>query len=37
MRMLHALVEGKATAQEMAEVAKKQLRKKIPELELGDL
>ena len=32
--MLHALVEGKATAQEMAELAKKQLRKKIPELEL---
>ena len=33
--MLHALVEGKATAQEMAELAKKQLRKKIPELELA--
>jgi transposase len=33
--MLHALVEGKATAQEMAELAKKQLRKKIPERELA--
>src|SRR3984893_13819882 len=33
--MLHALVEGKATAQEMAELAKKQLRKKIPELEVA--
>jgi len=33
--MLRALVEGKATAQEMAELAKKQLRKKIPELELA--
>jgi transposase len=33
--MLHALVEGKATVQEMAELAKKQLRKKIPELELA--
>ena len=33
--MLHTLVEGKATAQEMAELAKKQLRKKIPELELA--
>jgi transposase len=33
--MLHALVEGKATAQEMAELAKKQLRKKISELELS--
>jgi transposase len=33
--MLHAHVEGKATAQEMAELAKKQLRKKIPELELA--
>jgi transposase len=33
--MLHALVEGKATAREMAELAKKQLRKKIPELELA--
>ena len=33
--MLHALVEGKATALEMAELAKKQLRKKIPELELA--
>ncbi len=33
--MLHALVDGKATAQEMAELAKKQLRKKIPELELA--
>jgi transposase len=33
--MLHALVEGKATTQEMAELAKKQLRKKIPELVLA--
>jgi transposase len=33
--MLQALVEGKATAQEMADLAKKQLRKKIPELELA--
>src|SRR6267154_3169872 len=33
--MLQALVEGKATAQEMAELAKKQLRKKIPELKLA--
>jgi transposase len=33
--MLRALVEGKATPQEMAELAKKQLRKKIPELELA--
>ena len=33
--MLHALVEGKATAQEMAGLAKKQLRKKIPELQLA--
>ncbi len=33
--MLQALVEGKATPQEMAELAKKQLRKKIPELELA--
>src|SRR5262252_9156340 len=31
--MLHALVEGKATAQEMAELAKGLLRKKIPQLE----
>ena len=29
--MLEALVEGKATAQEMAELAKRKLRKKIPE------
>ena len=33
--MLEALVEGKTTPQEMAELAKKQLRKKIPELELA--
>jgi transposase len=33
--MLQALVEGKATPQEMAELAKKQMRKKIPELELA--
>jgi transposase len=33
--MLEALAEGKATAQEMAELAKRRLRKKIPELELA--
>src|SRR6516164_6169603 len=33
--MLHALVEGKATSQEMAELAKRTLRNKIPELELA--
>lgn len=33
--MLRALVEGKATAREMAELAKRQMRKKIPELELA--
>ena len=33
--MLQALVEGKATPQEMAELAKGVLRKKIPELELA--
>jgi len=33
--MLHALVEGKATPQEMAELAKGRLRNKIPELELA--
>ena len=33
--MLHALVEGKATSQEMAELAKRRLRNKIPELELA--
>src|SRR5712671_6153070 len=33
--MLQALVAGQATPQEMAELAKKQLRKKIPELELA--
>jgi transposase len=33
--MLQALVEGKATPQEMAELAKRRLRKKIPELELA--
>ena len=32
--MLHALVEGKATPQEMAELAKRRLHNKIPELEL---
>jgi len=31
--MLRALVEGKATPQEMAELAKRKLRQKIPELE----
>ena len=33
--MLHALVEGKATAPEMAQLAKRQMRKKIPELEMA--
>src|SRR5205809_2890465 len=33
--MLEALVEGKATPQEMAELAKGRLRQKIPELELA--
>jgi transposase len=33
--MLRALIEGKATVQEMAELAKKKLRSKIPELELA--
>jgi len=33
--MLQALVEGKATPREMAELAKRKLRKKIPELELA--
>jgi len=33
--MLRALIEGKANPKEMAELAKKQLRKKIPELELA--
>ena len=33
--MLQALIEGKATPQEMAELAKRQMRKKIPELELA--
>jgi transposase len=33
--MLQALVEGKATPHEMAELAKRQMRKKIPELELA--
>ena len=32
--MLRALIEGKATPQEMAELAKGLLRKKIPELQL---
>ena len=33
--MLRALIEGKATAQEMAELAKRKLRSKIPQLELA--
>ncbi len=33
--MLRALIEGKATPQEMAELAKGLLRKKIPELQLA--
>jgi len=33
--MLQALAEGKATAPQMAQLAKKQLRKKIPELQLA--
>jgi hypothetical protein len=33
--MLRALIEGKATPQEMAELAKRKLRNKIPELELA--
>jgi transposase len=33
--MLRALIEGKATPQEMAELAKRLLRKKIPELQLA--
>jgi transposase len=33
--MLQALVEGQATPQEMAQLARKQMRKKIPELELA--
>jgi transposase len=33
--MLRALIEGKATPQEMAELAKRRLRNKIPELELA--
>jgi transposase len=33
--MLQALVEGQATPHEMAELAKRQMRKKIPELELA--
>lgn len=35
LEMLQALVEGKATPREMAELAKRKLRKKIPELELA--
>jgi len=35
LRMLQALVAGQATPQEMAELAKKQMRKKIPALELA--
>jgi transposase len=33
--MLRALIEGKATPQEMAELAKRKLRNKIPQLELA--
>lgn len=33
--MLRALIQGKSTPQEMAELAKKKLRSKIPELELA--
>jgi len=33
--ILEALAEGKATPQEMAELAKRRLRSKIPELELA--
>src|SRR5262250_2181305 len=33
--MLQALIEGKATPQEMADLAKKKLRSKIPQLELA--
>jgi transposase len=33
--MLHALIEGKATPQEMAGLAKRRLRNKIPQLELA--
>jgi transposase len=33
--MLRALIEGKATPQEMAELAKRKLRSKIPQLQLG--
>jgi len=33
--MLQALAQGRATPQEMAQLAKKQLRKKLPELELA--
>ena len=33
--ILRALVDGKATPQEMAQLAKKKLRSKIPELELA--
>jgi transposase len=35
MAMLHALVEGTATAEQMAQLAKSRLRAKIPELELA--
>jgi transposase len=34
-RMRRALIEAKATAQEMAELAKKKLRRKIPQLQLA--
>jgi transposase len=33
--MLRALIEGKATTREMANLAQRRLRKKIPELELA--
>jgi transposase len=33
--MLRALIQGKATPQEMAELAKRKLRSKIPQLELA--
>jgi transposase len=35
MAMLHALVEGTATAEQMAQLAKRRLRAKIPQLELA--
>ena len=33
--MLRALIEGKASPREVAELAKRKLRSKIPELELA--